>query len=444
MKRSSPRTTPYGATSLLETLQWIAFTLASVLTVPVVLGQAFGLSQHDTAIYLAQALIACGVIGILQVLFGHRYPIVEGPAGTWWGVTVVLIQMTKETGGSLHLLLRQLEFGLLVAGLVAVLLAAFGLLGWIRRLFTPIVTGTFMLLLSLQLSESLVAGVLGLGGGGRDVIDVKTAVLSICLIAFTVFLMVKGPGLIRSLAVLIGLAVGWIVFAVFRLAPTPQGAPGPVIHLPALFPWGAPAFSAGIVVTCAITMLVLMSNLITSIQVMGNALDDKPGGDRFVRGTFMTGLGTGIAGALGSVGNIPLSTSASLVALTGIRERLPFLISSIVIALLGLVPAVGQLVAAMPAPVGYAVMFAIYGQLLGFGLRDFKQLQLNQRDVFVIGIAVLSGVGIFFVPGTAWRSLPPMLAYLLDNGLILGVILVLILEYLVFRKRGTEKQGRRN
>lgn len=181
-------------------------------------------------------------------------------------------------------------------------------------------------------------------------------------------------------------------------------------------------------------MLVLMSNLITSIQVMGNAMEEQPTGGQFVRGTLMTGIGTAISGAIGSVGNIPLSTSASLVALTRIRERLPFLISSIVIGLLGMVPSVGQWVAAMPAPVGYAVMFAIYGQLLGFGLRDFKQLKLDQRDVFVVGIAVLSGVGIFFVPGSAWQSLPPVLAYLLDNGLILGVGLVLILEYLVFRK----------
>jgi xanthine/uracil permease len=421
---------------VLASLQWIAFTLANVLTVPVVLGQAFGMSPQNTATYLDQTLIACGIIGILQVLLGHKYPIIEGPAGTWWGVTVVLVQMTKETGGSLPLLLRQLEWGLLAAGVVAILLAVCGLLGWIRRLFTPIVTGTFMLLLSLQLSRSMVAGILGIGSQpGGDVIDVKVAVLAILLIAFTVWLMVKGRGLIKSLAVLIGLAVGWAVFAVFGLAPSPQSVPGPVVKLPALFPWGPPDFHAGIVVTCAITMLVLMSNLITSVQVMGNAMKEQPEDAKFVRGTLMTGVGTAISGAAGSVGLIPLSTAASLVALTGIRDRLPFLISSIVIAVLGMVPSVGQLVAAMPAPVGYAVMFAIYGQLLGFGLQDFKRLALNQRDVFVVGIAVLSGVGIFFVPSTAWRTLPPMLAYLLDNGLIVGVALVVILEYLVFRKR---------
>lgn len=433
MQTSQKGASPGKSVMALATLQWIAFTLANVLTVPIVLGHAFGLSPHNTGVYLDQTLIACGIIGILQVLFGHRYPIIEGPAGTWWGVTLVLIQMTKESGGSLPDLMRQLELGLMVAGLVAVLLAACGLLGFLRRLFTPIVTGTFMLLLALQLSRSLVSGVLGIDSGA-NVVNVRIAALSVLLIAFTVFLMVKGPGIVKSLAVLIGLAVGWIVYALLGLAPGAPGAPGPVFHLPTLFPWGVPQAQSGILVTCAITMVVLMSNLITSVQVMGSAKRERPDGGRFVRGTFMTGLGTVIAGAVGSVGNIPLSVSASLVDLTGIGAQMPFLISSVVILILGMLPAVGHFAAGLPAPVGYAVLFAIFGQLLGFGLRDFKGLALNQRDLFIIGIAVLSGVGIFFVPSTAWKTLPPMAAYLLDNGLIVGVVLVLILEHLVFRK----------
>lgn len=424
---------PSKAVLTLATLQWIAFTLANVITVPIVLGHAFGLSPHRTGVYLDQTLVASGIVGILQVLFGHRYPIIEGPAGTWWGVTLVLIQMTKDSGGSLPDLMRQLELGLIVGGVVAVLLAAFGLLGFLRKLFTPIVTGTFMLLLALQLSRSMVAGVLGLDSGG-NVVHVRVLLLSIVLIAFTVFLMVKGPGMVKSLAVLIGLAVGWGLFAVFGLAPSAAGSAGPVFALPKLFPWGAPQAQSGILVTCGITMVVLMSNLITSIQVMGTASRERPDGARFVRGTFMTGLGTAVTGAAGSVGNIPLSVSASLVDLTGIRERMPFLISSMVVLVLGMLPVVGHFAAGLPAPVGYAVLFAIYGQLLGFGLRDFKGLALNQRDLFIIGIAVLSGVGIFFVPSTAWKTLPPMAAYLLDNGLIVGVVIVLILEHLVFRK----------
>lgn len=430
---NSRENSPSKAVLALATVQWIAFTLANVITVPIVLGHAFGLSPHNTGLYLDQTLIACGVVGILQVLVGHRYPIIEGPAGTWWGVTLVLIQMTKETGGSLPDLLRQLELGLIVAGVVAVLLAAFGLLGFLRRLFTPIVTGTFMLLLSLQLSRSMVAGILGLDSGG-NVVHVRVAILAVLLIAFTVFLMVKGPGMVKSLAVLIGLAVGWGLFAIFGFAPGAPGKAGPAFALPQFFPWGAPQAQSGILVTCVITMVVLMSNLITSIQVMGTANRERPDGAKFVRGTFMTGFGTAVAGAVGAVGNIPLSVSASLVDLTGIGERMPFLISSVVILVLGMLPAVGHFAAGLPAPVGYAVLFAIYGQLLGFALRDFKGLTLNQRDLFIIGIAVLSGVGIFFVPSTAWRTLPAMAAYLLDNGLIVGVVLVLILEHLVFRK----------
>ncbi|MFB5192996.1 purine/pyrimidine permease [Alicyclobacillus fastidiosus] len=424
---------PKNATLILSSVQWFVFSLANVITVPIVLGHAFGLSESGIALYTERSFFICGLVGLLQALIGHGYAIIEGPAGMWWGVFLVLIQMTKDEHGSLQSLLQDLEFGLIIAGVVFIVLGATGLLAWIRKLFTPVVTGTFLVLLALQVSKSLVEGVLGIGFRNRPTFSPEIALLSVLLMVLTIFLMFKARGIIQSIAVLIGLVVGWIVYAMLGLVDTPHTAAA-VFSVPSVFPFGPPKFHMGVSITCVITAVILLSNLIASVQAFAGAAHEIPSSRAYNRGSVLTGVGTALSGIFGVAGVVPLTAAASLVALTGIASRLPFIIASAAVALLGFFPFIGQWVATLPAPAGYAILFTVFAQLLGFGLRDYKQLALDQRDVFVISIAVLTGVGIYFIPATAWLGLPAVLSYLLDNGLIIGIVLVLIFEHVVFRR----------
>lgn len=428
---------PTGTTFGFASIQWFIFTLANVITVPIVLGHAFGLNSTEIALFTERSFFVCGLIGLMQSLLGHRYPIIEGPAGMWWGVFLVLIQLTHDEGGSMPDLLRELELSLVIAAGVFLILGLFGWLGVIRKLFTPIVTGTFLVLLALQVSKSLVDGVLGIGFRNRTTVSPEIILLSVVLIGITLVLMFKGTGIIQSIAVLIGLVVGWVLYGVLGLVDPPRNHL-PTFELPTFLPFGSPKFHLGVTITCVITAVILLSNLIASIQAFGTAAEESPSNATYNRGSLITGVGTALAGLFGVVGVVPLTAAASLVSLTGIASRLPFIIASAAVGLLGFFPFIGSWVATLPAPVGYAILFTVFGQLLGFGLRDYKKLALDQRDIFIIALAVLTGVGIYFVPGTAWLGLPPVLSYILDNGLIVGIILVLVLEHLIFRKKSND------
>ncbi|WAH36631.1 purine/pyrimidine permease [Alicyclobacillus dauci] len=425
---------PKGGELILSSIQWFIFSLANVITVPIVLGQALGLPANEVAQFTERTFFVCGLVGLVQSVLGHRYAIIEGPAGMWWGVFLVLIQMTKDEHGSTGQLLQELELGLIVAGVVFIILGLFGLLGFIRKLFTPVVTGTFLVLLALQVSKSLIEGVLGIGFRNHTTVSPEIVLLSVILMVVTILLMFRGKGMVKSIAVLIGLILGWIVYAVLGLIDAPN-THVPAFHLPSIFPFGPPKFHLGVTITCAITAIILLSNLIASIQAFGAAAGESPTNATYNRGSLFTGIGTAIAGIFGAVGVVPLTAAASLVSLTGIASRLPFIIASSAVGLLGFFPYIGSLVATLPSPVGYAVLFTVFGQLLGFGLLDYKRLKLDQRDIFVVGIALLTGVGIYFIPGTAWMGLPPVLGYLLDNGLIVGIVLVLLLEHVIFRRK---------
>lgn len=425
--------TPRGPSMVLNSLQWLVFMIANTVTVPIVLGHAFGFDAHATALFVTRTLFVSGLVSFFQALLGHRYAVMEGPAGMWWGVFMVLIQMAHATGQSMPDLERGIELGLIVAGALYVLLAVCGWIDALRKLFTPVVTGCFLVILGFQLAGSIVSGMFGIGWRGHQTVSVETTILSLILLTLTLSLMAWGRGIWKTIAVLLALGAGWLLYGVLGLLQMPSLHP--VFALPQIFAFGPPIWHGGIIITALLTAFILLSNLIASVQLFAATIESEAEPWRFRRGTLVTGAGTAVTGLFSAVGLVPLTTSSSLVSLTGVASRLPFLTGAGILTVIGLFPSVGELAATLPSPAGYAVLFVVFGQLLGFGLKDFTRLRMDQRDLFVISIPLLAGVGVLFVPESAWRSLPAICSYILGNGLILGTILVLLLEHVVFRRK---------
>lgn len=425
---------PKGLALVLSTLQWFIFMAANTLTVPIVMGHALGLSAADITLYTERTFFVCGLIGLLQAFFGHRYPVMEAPAGMWWGVFIVLVQMAKDQGNSMQELLRQTEMGLMIGALIFIVMGAFGLIGIIRRLFTPIVSGTFLILVALQLSKTLVEGVLGIGFHDEPHLSVGISILSVIVMALAIFVNFKGKGIFKSMSILMSLITGYVLFAVFGYVEVP-GAAAASFQLPQMFPFGMPQLNWGITITCVLTSIILLSNLVASLQAFALAVDEKISDRSLNRGGLITGIGTGLAGIFGVVGAMPMAISAGFVTVTGIASRLPFVLASAAVALLGFFPFLGQWLSTIPAPLGYAIMLVAIAQLVGFGIRDYKEVLLDQRSIYVLGLSLLFGVGVFGVPASAFGALPPVFVYILDNGLIVGIMLALLFEHVLFRQR---------
>src|SRR5690606_11002078 len=166
-------------------------------------------------------IFLCGLVCVLQALIGHKFPIIEGPAGMWWGVFLVLLQMSGINGAPSALLLRELQTGLMIGAGVFILLAVFRLVGKVKQWLTPAVTGTFLILLAVQVSKSSLASVLGIGFRGEAEVQLVIVLLSVLLIGLTVGLMRKGRGILQYISVLIGLQLGWGVYALLGLTEMP-------------------------------------------------------------------------------------------------------------------------------------------------------------------------------------------------------------------------------
>jgi xanthine/uracil permease len=422
-----------GFVLTLQSLQWMIFVLANVLAPPIVIGAAFDLSAAETSAFIQRSMVVAGIVTTLQYFFGHRLPLIEGSAGMWWALFLVLgaLAVPGEKGA----VLQNLEGGMIIAGAAVFIISLLPVIGNIRRLFTPLVTGVYLILLCVQMSNSFFKGMFGVSRYAH--VDWTIAGLSLLVILIVLLCSLKGKGLVRNLGPMIGILTGWGIAAWLGL--TDGGDLATAGHgwflLPELFAWGPPGWDVGTLLTSLLTGLILISNLVASMLVMGKTLGLEISNDAYAKGLRLNGAGGVASGLFSVIAPVPLSVSAGFIMTTGIRGRTPFLIGALLVAIAGFFPAVGHLFATLPAEVAYAALFVPFTQMLGFGVADLMGQQPSQRNLLVIGLSLMAGTGFMFLPSEALLSVAPAIRSVLANGLLMGLLLCLLLEHVVFRQK---------
>lgn len=194
-------------------MQWLAFTLSSIIIVPVVVGLHLGLDTQQTAAFIQRTFFFTGVFSYLQIKWGHRVPIVEGPGGMWYSLFIIAAVFYPQIGKPLEVLRSDLVAGLLLTGLMYLILVISGFYNKIRPLFTPMVNGTFLVLMPLSLSATVIRGILGIDGFQWQ--GVLAALLAVAVI---VLVSLKAQGFLQSISVLCGLGAGWLATVALGVA----------------------------------------------------------------------------------------------------------------------------------------------------------------------------------------------------------------------------------
>ncbi|MDR1247053.1 MAG: purine/pyrimidine permease [Clostridiales Family XIII bacterium] len=406
-------------------LQHLAFIVAGITIMPIAAGAQLGLSQAETAEMLQRSFFVLGIMSFLQVKFGHKYPILDGPAGLWTGMFLISASMAVEAGRPLAVLRAELELSIMAAGVVLMLIVSLGLLKWILKLFTPLVNGVIITTMVLQMSITFVRGVVGLDAEGR--VTGSSPLICLITIAVILFVTVYMRGFVQSIATLIGVIVGWLFAAVLGIWVVPS-APENIFSLPALLPWGTPILNPGVMASCVIGEILLMSMTLTSVNSMSGAVKETADEKTLGRSLLLQGLGTVLSGIFPIVPPMPYISSTGVVLMTGVASRKPFMIAVILIAVFGLLTPISVSIASMPPLVAYSTTIVIFALIFGQGLREFKKCELDNRESYVVGISMIIGIGTMFLPSTALSALPQSIRLLLSNGLVVGTVLSMILE----------------
>jgi xanthine/uracil permease len=421
----------FQAGHLMGGMQWLLFMFANTVVIPISIGEAFGLSPAAVSALVERSFIVTGAACLLQALWGHRLPLMEGQSGLWWGVMLTMASAAGSSQEALAELGGALAAGIAAAGISLALLGSFGLGRILQRWFSPVVMSAFLFLLASQLSATFFKGMVGWSQGGT--VDIETSMLSLAVIVLVLLLLLKGKGKISQFAILIGICAGWAVHAVLHPG---QAAAAPHGHMEtAWFPLGKPALDAGIMVTCVLTGFLNTTNTVASLKGAEELYGKEATASQYRRSFFLSGCFAVISGLLGLVPYAPYTSSIGFLRSTRILGRAPFIWGALLFIGLGLIPSCSRFFSTMPVSIGDAVLFVAYMQLFGSALQQLEGIRFSYQSVYRIAIPVMTGLAIMCMPPAAFSSFPVLIRPLFSNGLLVGILLSVLLDRL-FQRSG--------
>lgn len=412
-------------------LQWLFFIFTNIVVIPITVGAAFDLSPETIVNMLQLSFIVTGLACIIQAFFGHKRAIMEGQSGLWWGVILTLCTTAAAQGMPLHILGGSLTVGIIIVSIITFLIGVTGLGPQIAKLFTPAVMGVFMFLFGCQLIGIFLKGMLGIPFGNQATnphINLSVSLLAIVIAILIIVISVKAPSSVRRYGLLIGIIVGWIVYAlIFKPESTISGTTKFTLEL---FPLGKPAWDVGIIITTILAGLLNTANTFGALKGTESMYEVETTKSEYRASFTITGVFTLIAGIFGLVPNSPFVSSIGFLSQTGIIKRLPFVLGGFMFLVMGLIPPLGHFFSQLPLSIGSAALFVSYLLLLNSSLNFFKQVEFNTVNVYRSAIPLFVGVVIMTLPATYFVTIPGVIRPLLSSGLLVGIILALLLENL--------------
>ena len=404
-------------------LQHVLVMYASAVAVPLVVGSALRLPREQVAFLVNADLFACGVATLLQCLgawrFGIRLPVVMGAAFASVGPLVAIAAGGVPITGI---------FGAVIAaGAFAVLAAPFA--GRLVRYFPPLVTGTIVTMIGiafLRIGINWAAGGTGTKNFGDPAnLAIVALVLAAILVVNKLF-----TGFVTSIAVLIGLVLGFAVAMAAGLVDFAGVRDAEWVALVSPLRFGPPTFEPGAIVALCIVMIVVMVESTGMFLALGELCHRPIGAPDVARGLAADGLGTIIGGLLNAFPCTPYAQNVGLVGLSGVTNRRAGAAAGAMLVALGLLPKLGALVATIPQAVLGGAGLVLFGFVAATGIRILARVDYAQRhNLLVIAISIAAGVIPLAAP-TFFGQLPQWLGPIVNSGITLAAISAVLLNVL--------------
>ncbi|MFJ9162462.1 nucleobase:cation symporter-2 family protein [Streptomyces griseoviridis] len=420
-------------------LQHVLAMYAGAVAVPLIVGGAMKLSPADLAYLITADLLVCGIATLIQCVgfwrFGVRLPIMQGC--TFAAVSPMVLIGT--TGGGLPAIYGSV----IVAGLAIVLLAP--VFGRLLRFFPPLVTGTVILIIGVSLLP--VAGNWAAGGAGAEDFGApRNVALAVFVLAVVLGVQRFAPAFLGRIAVLIGITVGLAVAVPFGFTDFGGVGDADWLGVSTPFRFGAPVFQASAIVSMLVVALVAMTettgDLIAVGEMTGREVEPRSLSD----GLRADGLSTVLGGVFNTFPYTAYAQNVGLVGMTRVRSRWVVAAAGGMLVLLGLLPKLGAVVAAIPAPVLGGAGLVMFGSVAASGLRTLARVDFKGNDnLTVVAVSVAVGMLPVGVP-TVYEKFPDWFQTVMNSGISAGcltaIALNLLFNHLPGRARSlSEPQG---
>ena len=416
---------PRAAAMVMYAVQWL------LIAVPVVLTSAFiARLQYDTlaeqTLYNQQLFAVMGLTMIVQSLWGHRLPLVAGPAA------VLLVGVMASIASSPEVIYTSIAVG----GALVALLATTGWIKKLQPLFTPRISIVMMALIAFTIVPVFLRLIFA-DAEHYGLSFVMALVLSTAMVVANNRL----RGMWKSAVVLIALVVGSAAYFAFAELPSLEGAPA--AGAGRLFI--TPKFDVGVIVAFLICYIALLINELGSVQSVSAYVEADNVPKRSTRGVALTGVMNVVAGAMGVLGPVDYTLSPGVIAATGCASRYPLVLTGVGLVICALFPQLVAVLSAIPSPVmGVVLLYLMAAQVAAaFQMSGTMSAAKDFNGALTIGLPIMLALVVSFLPAEVSEALPAVLRPIVGNGFVMGVIVVLVMEHVIFHKRRNANGGER-
>lgn len=421
--RYEPDENPPRLVTIGSGIQAAILILAPVVLTVVIVSRIAGQSVEFMTWAIFAALLVGGSTTVLQAVrvgrFGSGHVLMMGTSGAFIAVCVAALKLAgPATMASLIVISSLFQFALAAR------------LSWLRRIFTPIVTGTVIMLIAATVMPIVFGSLTDVPEGSPQSAAPVAALITLVIVAAMV---VRAPPAWRLWSPIIAIAAGCLVSIPYGIYDFQQVLDAPWIGIP-FEGWPGFDVTPGIEFWALLPAFIVVT-MVGAIETIGDGVaiqrvsrrNPRATDFRVVQGALNAdGVGNLLSGILATVPNTTYSSSISLAEVTGVAARRVGVVIGVVFLILAFFPKVAALLIAIPPPVAAAYITVLVVLLFVQGMRIVIDDGMDHRKAIVVGLAFWIGAG--FQSGWIFRDLlgEGFLGMLLSNGMTAGAIVAII------------------
>jgi putative pyrimidine permease RutG len=378
---------PWGQTIFVGLQHVLAMFGATVLG-PLIMG-----FDPNTAIFFS----GIGTL-IFFLVVGGRVPSYLGSSFSFIAVVITASAYAPKVFGEHNPNIGVALGGIIAAGVVYAIIGVIVMFAgykWIEYVMPPVVTGTVVMVIGLNLTTVAV------NNASVSQFDAVMAIVTVLAVAAVA---VYAPGALRRLPILLGGIIGYLVYLLFSNA----FGYGTAINFNnvANAAWiGLPNFTApkvdfnAVSLIAPVAIILVAENLghVKAVAAMTGRNLDKYLGRAFLG----DGLATIVSGSGGGTGVTTYAENIGVMAVTRIYSTVIFIIAAGVAILLGFCPKFGALIATIPSGVLGGLTIVLFGLIAATGGRIWVQNRVDfskARNLITAAVGLTIGAGMISVP----------------------------------------------
>lgn len=413
---------PFGKTFAYG-LQHVLTMYGGIIAPPLIIGNAAGMAPDEVGLLVACCLFVGGLATILQTIgipfFGAQLPLVQG---TSFASVATMVAIVNGSGGI------QAVFGaVLAAALIGFLIAPF--FARIIRFFPPVVTGVVITMIGISLTPVAANWAMGGDAAAPDYGSLANIGLAAGTLLVVLLLSKVGNAAISRMSILLAIVFGTVAAALLGMADFSQVGHGAIFAFPQPLAFGMPVFEIGGIISMTIVVLVILTETTADILAVGEIAGSKVDSKRIANGLRADMASSAVAPIFNTFTQSAFAQNVGLVAITGITSRFVVAAGGGILVVLGLLPILGRVVAAIPTPVLGGAGIVLFGTVAASGIRTLSKVKYDGMNLVIVAASIAFGC-IPIVKPDFYESFPVWFQTIFHSGISSAAIMAVLLNLL--------------